>query len=260
MSIDLSVSNRVATILFNRPDKLNALTDTMWLQLRDHLGRCEQDDEVRAIVIAGAGRGFCAGADISGEGKVIERKPGIAGITQMTDFYFSIVSRIYHMPKPTIAAVKGAAVGISWTMALCCDFLLAGESAKFRPGFMNLGKVPEGGFQFLLARQVGQFKARELTYRSQFVTGPEAAAMGLATRCVADESLVAETEALAVEAAGFAPAAFRYAKQLFNANSGDYDAYLAEEAKAIAIAGSMSDAKEGMLAFVEKRTASYTGT
>jgi 2-(1,2-epoxy-1,2-dihydrophenyl)acetyl-CoA isomerase len=260
MSIDLSVSDRVATILFNRPDKLNALTDTMWLQLRDHLDRCETDDEIRAVVITGAGRGFCAGADISGEGKVIERKPGIAGITQMTDFYFSIVRRVYHMPKPTVAAVKGAAVGISWTMALCCDFLLAGESAKFRPGFMNLGKVPEGGFQFLVARQIGQFKARDLTYRSQFVSGAQAADLGLATRCVADDDLAGEANALAAEAAGFAPAAFAYAKRLFNANSGDYDAYLAEEAKAIAISASMADAKEGMLAFVEKRAANYTGT
>ena len=113
MSIDLTVSDRVATILLNRPDKLNALTDTMWLQLREHLDRCETDDEILLVIITGAGRGFCAGADISGEGKVIERKPGIAGITQMTDFYFSTVRKIYHMPKPTVAAIKGAAVGIA---------------------------------------------------------------------------------------------------------------------------------------------------
>lgn len=260
MSSDLSVSNRVATILLNRPDKLNALTDGMWLQLRDHLDRCEHDDEIRAVILTGAGRAFCAGADISGEGRVIERKPGIAGITQMTDFYFGIVRRLYHLPKPTIAAVKGAAVGISWTMALTCDFVLAGESAKFRPGFMNLAKVPEGGFQFLVARQIGEFKARELTYRSQFVNGAEASAMGLATRCVADDRLEGEANALAAEAAGFAPAAFKYAKQLFNARSGDYDAFLAEEAKAIAITSTMADSKEGMLAFVEKRAADYTGT
>jgi enoyl-CoA hydratase/carnithine racemase len=145
-------------------------------------------------------------------------------------------------------------------MALCCDFLLAGESAKFRPGFMNLAKVPEGGFQFLVARQVGEFKARELVYRSQFVMGEEAAEMGLATRCVTDDELMNEASLLASECAGFAPAAFAYAKRLFNANSGDYDAYLAEEAKAIAIAASMADAKEGMMAFVEKRAANYTGT
>lgn len=260
MSVDLSVEDRVATILLNRPEKLNAMTDTMWVQLREHLDRCEEEDGIRSVVITGAGRGFCAGADISGEGKIIERKPGIAGITQMTDFYFAIVRRIYHMPKPVIAAVNGPAVGISWTMALCCDYLLAAESAKFRPGFMNLAKVPEGGFQFLLARQIGQFKARDLTYGSRFLTGQEAADMGLATGCVADDELMDAANALAAEAAGYAPAPFKYAKRLFNSASGDFDAFLEEEAKAIAITASMSDAREGMVAFREKRPANYSGT
>jgi 2-(1,2-epoxy-1,2-dihydrophenyl)acetyl-CoA isomerase len=260
MSIDLSVTDSVATILFNRPDKLNALTDTTWMQLNEHLARCEEDDGIRAVLIAGAGRGFCAGADISGEGKVIERKPGIAGTVQMSQFYFGIVRRLYHLPKPTIAAVQGAAVGIAWTMTLCCDFLLAAESAKFRPGFLNLAKVPEGGFQFLVTRQIGEFKARELTYRSQFVTGPQAVEMGLATRLVPDAELMDEARALAAEAAGFAPTAFRFTKQLFNRNSGDYDAFLEAEINAIVVAANMADAKEGMKAFVEKRAANYTGT
>lgn len=259
MSIDLSVSDNVATILFNRPDKLNALTDTMWLQLNDHLERCEKDDAIRSVLIAGAGRGFCAGADISGEGKVIERKPGIAGTVQMSEIYFSIVRRLYHLPKPTIAAVQGAAVGVAWTMALTCDFLLAAESAKFRPGFLNLAKVPEGGFQFLVARAIGEFKARELTYRSRFLTGAEAAEMGLATRLVPDADLMDEARALATEAAGFAPTAFRFTKQLFNRNSGDYDAFLEAEINAICIAANLADAKEGMQAFVEKRPAKFTG-
>jgi len=260
MSIDFSVSDNVATILFNRPDKLNALTDTMWMQLDEHLARCESDDAVRAVLIAGAGRGFCAGADISGEGKVIERKPGIAGTVQMSNFYFSIVRRLYHLPKPTIAAVHGAAVGIAWTMALTCDFLLAAEGAKFRPGFLNLAKVPEGGFQFLVARAIGEFKARDLTYRSRFLPGAEAAEMGLATRLVADAELMDEAQALAREASGFAPTAFRFTKQLFNRNSGDYDAFLEAEINAICVAANMADAKEGMQAFVEKRPANYSGT
>lgn len=260
MSIDLSVADGVATIAFNRPDKLNALTDTMWLQLRDHIRRCEEDEAIRAVLICGAGRGFCAGADISGEGKVIERKPGIAGTVQMSEIYFAIVRSLYHLPKPTIAAVHGAAVGIAWTMVLACDFLLVGESAKFRPGFLNLAKVPEGGFQFLVARAIGEFKARDLTYRSRFLTGAQAAEMGLATRLVADDALIDEARALAAEAAGFAPVAFRYTKQLFNRNSGDYDAFLDAEINAIVIAANMGDAREGMQAFVEKRAAKYTGT
>lgn len=260
MSIDMEVADRVATILFNRPEKLNAFTDTMWMQLRDHLDRCTQDDEIRSVVLAGAGKGFSAGADISGEGKVIVRKPGIAGIQQMMEFYADIVRRIYHLPKPVIAAVHGPAVGIAWTMALCCDWLLTTETAKFRPAFMNLAKVPEGGFQFLINRQVGSFKARNLVFRSQFLSGKEAFELGLATRLVDEDSLRDEAAALGKEAAGLAPAAFKFSKQLFNDNSGDFDAFLQKELHAITIAASMADAKEGMAAFVEKRPAEFNGT
>ena len=259
MSVDLSISQNVATILLNRPDKLNALNDAMWLQLRDHLDRCESDDGIRAVVLAGAGRGFCAGADISGEGKVIERKPGVAGTHQMMEFYDLVLRRIYHLPKPTIAAVQGAAVGVAWTMALACDWLLAAESAKFRPAFMNLAKVPEGGFQYLVARQIGEFKARDLVYRARFLSGGEAAGIGLASRLVADSELMTEAQALAAEGAAMAPLAFKLSKQLFNARSGDFDAFLQAELQAIVIAANTADAREGMAAFVEKRAASFTG-
>lgn len=260
MSADLSISGNVATILLNRPDKLNALTDTMWLQLAEHLDRCEEDDDIRAIVLAGAGRGFCAGADISGEGKVIARKQGIAGPLQMMEFYGSVVRKLYHMPKPVISAVQGAAVGIAWTMILCSDWILAAEGAKFRSAFMNLAKVPEGGFQFLVARQIGQLKARDLIYRTKPLSGAEAVELGLATKLVSDEALMEEAQALAVEAAGLAPVAFKLTKRLFNENSGDFDAFLRKELQSIVITASMDDAVEGMKAFREKRPAAYTGT
>lgn len=259
MSVELEVSDNVATILLNRPEKLNAFTDGMWIQLRDCLDRCETDDAIRAVILTGAGRGFCAGADISGEGRIIERKTGIAGTVQMIEFYDAILRKIYHLPKPMIAAVHGATVGIAWSMALCCDWVIAAESAKFRPAFMNLAKVPEGGFQFLVARQIGEFKARDVAYRSRFLSGAEAFEMGLATMLADDEKLLDEANRLAAEAAGLAPMAFKFAKELFNANSGDFDGYLKMESQMIAIAANTSDAREGMAAFVEKRQANYTG-
>lgn len=260
MSVDLSISNGVATILLNRPAKLNAFSDTMWLSLRDHLDRCATDDGIRAVILTGAGRGFSAGADISGEGKVIERKPGIAGVYQMMDFYQSIVRRLYHLPKPVVAAVQGPVVGIAWSLALCCDWLLAAPETKFRPAFMSLGKVPEGGFQFLVARNAGQFVARDLAYRSHVVSGTEALDMRLVTRLVPAGDLLADATAMGEEAAAMAPLAFRYAKELFNAQSGNFDAFLEQEMQKIAIAASTSDAKEGMTAFVEKRQARFVGT
>jgi 2-(1,2-epoxy-1,2-dihydrophenyl)acetyl-CoA isomerase len=259
VTVELSVSNGVANIRLNRPDKLNALTDGMWLQLRDHLARCRDDNDIRAVVLSGEGRGFCAGADISGTERVVVRKPGIAGIAQMMEFYGAIVRELYHLPKPTIAAVHGATVGIAWTLALCCDWVLAAESAKFRPAFMGLAKVPEGGFQFLAARQIGDFKARDLVYRSTPLSGEQAATIGLATRVVADDALMGEALALAAEAARLAPLSFKLTKQLFNARSGDFDGFLQSERHAITIAASTNDAREGMAAFVEKRPANYSG-
>jgi 2-(1,2-epoxy-1,2-dihydrophenyl)acetyl-CoA isomerase len=178
----------------------------------------------------------------------------------MMQGYDDAITKLYRLDKPVIAAVQGHAIGIAWTMALCCDWLLTTESAKFRPAFMNLAKVPEGGFQFLLARQIGAFKARDLVYRSQFLSGAEAFAMGLATRLVDESALMDEAAKLASEAAALAPAAFKSAKQLFNAQSGDFDAFVQKEIHAITIAASMADAKEGMAAFVEKRAAKFTGT
>lgn len=260
MTIELSISHGLANISLNRPDKLNAFTDGMWLQLREHLARCRDDDAVRAVLISGEGRAFSAGADISGVDRVIERKAGIAGIAQMMEFYSGIMRELYHLPKPTIAAVQGATVGIAWSLALCCDWLLAAESASFRPAFMGLAKVPEGGFQFLAARQIGDFKARDLVYRSTPLSGAQAAAIGLATRVVADDALRQEAEALAAQAAGLAPMSFKLTKELFNARSGDFDGFLRSELQAVTVAASTGDAKEGMAAFVGKRPASYSGT
>jgi 2-(1,2-epoxy-1,2-dihydrophenyl)acetyl-CoA isomerase len=260
MSVELAISQGVANLRFNRPDKLNSLTDRMWLQLRDHLVRCRDDGEIRAVVLSGEGRGFSAGADISGTDRIIERKPGIAGIAQMMEFYGAIVRELYHLPKPVIAAVQGPTVGIAWTLALCADWLLAAESASFRPAFMGLAKVPEGGFQFLITRQIGDFKARDLIYRSTPLSGAQAVELGLATRLVPDDSLVAEAGALAAQAAALAPLSFKLTKQLFNARSGDFDAYLQSELQAITIAASTADAREGMAAFVEKRPPKYSGS
>lgn len=260
MSVEISTSQGVATITFNRPEKLNALTDAMWDQLARHLDHCQSDGSVRVVILTGAGRGFCAGADVSGEGRVWQRKTGLAGTLEIMDRYNRVVKKLYHLQKPTIAAVHGAAVGIAWTMALCCDWVLTTENASFRPAFLNLAKVPEAGFQFLASRLIGQLRARDIIYRSRFLSGREAAELGLATRVVADDSLLCrEAEALASELAGAAPLTFALTKRLFNDDSGDFDQFLQMESHAIAIAANSQDAVEGMAAFREKRVPKYRG-
>jgi len=258
MSVDLSVNGTVAIILFNRPDKLNALTNDMWGQLAEHLERCERDSTIRAVVITGAGRAFCAGADIS---KPASAKPdkSLASAIDAMNAYNAVIRRLYHLSKPTVAAVRGAAVGIAWTMVLCCDWVLVTESAKFRPAFLNLAKVPEGGIMCLMSRLIGQLKARDIIYRARFVSGREAVDLGLATQLVGEETLTEEAEVLAREMALAAPLAFALTKRLFNSDMADFDRFVGMELNAIAIAANTSDAVEGMAAFKEKRPAQFTG-
>ncbi len=258
MSVECDVVDGVATILFKRPEKLNALTDEMWDRLAAHLDRCRSDDGVRAVILTGAGRAFCAGADMSGEERIWPRKPGPAGTLEIMERYNDVIRRLYHLPKPTIAAVRGGAVGIAWTMAMCCDWVLASESARFHPPFIKLAKIPEGGFGFLLSRLVGQLKARDIVYRSMAIAAADAVGLGLASRLVSDAALMEEALALAREAAGTAPITFALTKRLFN-GAGEFDEYLEQELNAIATAANTEDAIEGTAAFREKRLAHYVG-
>jgi 2-(1,2-epoxy-1,2-dihydrophenyl)acetyl-CoA isomerase len=258
LSVDFSLSEGVATLLLNRPDKLNAITDAMWEQLVAHLDRCASDPDVRAVILTGAGRGFCAGADISGEGRTA-RKGGLAGALDAMGDYNAVVGRLYHLEKPVIAALRGPVVGIALTMALCCDWILVSETAKLRPAFLNLAKVPEAGIIHLMTRMIGELRTRDIIYRARFVTGEEAVEIGLANRLIADAALLDEAQALAGELAAGPPAAFALTKRLFRMPPTGFDQFVDAEKNAIAIAANLDDAREGMAAFREKRLPNYTG-
>jgi 2-(1,2-epoxy-1,2-dihydrophenyl)acetyl-CoA isomerase len=248
----------VATVTLDRPDKLNAITDAMWDELAAHLKRSRADDAVRVVVLTGAGRGFCAGADISGEDRKI-RRPGLVGALEAMDSYNAVIGQLYHLPKPVIAAVRGPVAGIAWTLALCCDWVLASPTTTFRPVFLNLAKVPEGGILLLMSRKIGDTRARDILYRSRTITGEEAVALGLASRLVDDADLMQAATDLALEMTGAAPTAFALTKQLFTSSHAGFDEFVAAERNAIAIAANLEDAREGMTAFREKRTAQYVG-
>ena len=258
MSILCNVHDGVATILFDRPEKLNAFTDEMWDQLGVHLDRCRDDAGIRAVILTGAGRAFCAGADMSGQDRIWPRKPGLAGTREIMERYNAMIRRLYDLPKPTIAAVRGGAVGIAWPMAMCCDWILASESARFHPPFMKLAKVPEGGFGFLLSRLVGDLKAKDIVYRSTPIAAADAVTLGLASQLTSDAALMDEALAIAREAAASAPIAFAQTKRLFN-DVAAFDRYLDQELNAIAIAANTEDAAEGTAAFREKRAPRYVG-
>jgi len=155
--------------------------------------------------------------------------------------------------------VRGPAVGIAWTMVLSCDWVLVTESAKFRPAFLNLAKVPEGGIIYLMSRLIGQLKARDIIYRARFVSGAEATELGLATRLVPEDALLDEALALARELAAGPPLILALTKRLFNADVAGFDAFVDQELNAIAIGANTEDAVEGRAAFIQKRPAQYTG-
>ncbi len=259
MSVSLALADGVATITLDRPDKLNAITEAMWGELAAHFDRVREDDAVRAVILTGAGRGFCAGADIGGGELKKQRKPGLAGALDAMGDYNAVIGKLYHLPKPVIAALRGPVVGIAWTMALCCDWILVSETAKFRPAFLNLAKVPEGGIMHLMTRMIGELKTRDIIYRARFVEAQEAVEIGLASKLVADAVLMAEAQALAAELAAAPPLAFALTKQLFQTPPTSFDAFVDAERNAIAIAANTGDASEGMAAFREKRPPKFTG-
>lgn len=258
MSVEFALSDGIATVMLNRPDKLNALTDDMWDQLRDSFDRCAVDDAVRAVILTGAGRGFCAGADISEEGRK-SRKPGLVGALDTIGEYNGVIQRLYHLDKPVIAALRGPVVGIALTMALCCDWILVSETMKLRPAFLNLAKVPEGGIMHLMARMIGELRARDIIYRARFVGAQEAVEIGLANRLVDDGALMDEAITLAAELAAAPPVAFALTKRLFRLPPTSFDQFVEAEKNAIALAANLGDAREAMAAFREKRAPSYTG-
>lgn len=258
MSVEFTLADGVATLLLNRPDKLNAITDAMWDSLAQHLDRCAADAEVRAVILTGAGRGFCAGADISGEGRK-PRKGGLAGALDAMGDYNAVVGRLYHLDKPVVAALRGPVVGIALTMALCCDWILVSETARLRPAFLNLAKVPEAGIIHRMTRMIGELKTRDIIYRARVVEAAEAVGIGLASRMVADDALMDEATALARELAAGPPTAFALTKRLFRQAHGTFEQFVDAERNAIAIAANLDDAREGMAAFREKRAPKYTG-
>ena len=257
--IDSELSEGILTLTLNRPEKLNAFTGQMGQELGAALDRADADDAVRVIIVTGAGRGFCAGADISdggsvGAGSGLERKglpPG--GIGQ----------RLFESHKPMIAAINGVAVGVGVTMTLPMDIRIAADNAKFGFVFTRRGLVPEAGSSWFLPRIVGLPKALEWVYAARTVSAAEALAAGLVTEVVAPEALIARARAIAREIAeNTAPVATVLTRQLmWRASAADTPqaALSVDSALNLALASS-GDVKEGFAAFREKRLPNFPGS
>jgi 2-(1,2-epoxy-1,2-dihydrophenyl)acetyl-CoA isomerase len=244
----------VQTITLNRPDVLNAFDLAMDELLAAALDRAAHPD-VRALVITGAGRGFCVGQDVG------EFPRDAAAVGELLRRHFNPAIRaLLGLRKPVIAAINGPAAGAGLALALACDLRLAAASASLVPAFGRIGLVPDSGLSHTLPRLIGSAAAFEWIVSGRSMAAPDAEALGLVTRVVADADLAAETDALAAELAAGPTAAIGLTKQLIGRSlESSLDDQLDEEARLQAMAAAGDDFAEGAAAFLEKRPPRFTG-
>jgi 2-(1,2-epoxy-1,2-dihydrophenyl)acetyl-CoA isomerase len=256
-----SVRDGVALLTLNRPDRLNAMSRSMLDGLLSALSRLAEDPDVGAVVLTGAGRGFCAGGDVKAmaegleaEGATLEeRAQALRGRMEVSRW-------LHEMPKPTIAMVRGAAAGAGLSLALACDLRIAGDTARLAPAFARVGYSGDFGGSWFLTQLVGSAKARELYYTADIVDAPQALQLGLVNRVVPDARLEEETMALALRLARGPRVALRYMKRNFNAaESGTLKDSLDLEAWHHTRCGMTDDHREAARAFVEKREPVFRG-
>jgi 2-(1,2-epoxy-1,2-dihydrophenyl)acetyl-CoA isomerase len=247
-----------ATLILNRPEKLNAVNGKMVEELASALSRMESDRDVRVLVITGAGRAFCSGADVGDMAKAAAGAP--VEIRSWTQKAHKLILALTDLEKPVIAKVNGVAVGIGCSLALSADMVIASEDAEFSLIFGRIGLIPDGGSLFHLPRLVGLVRAKELIFTSRRVDAKEAERIWLINRAVPAGNLDSEVEALTLQLAEGPTAALGMAKKIMNKGLNmDLSSVLEAEACGQALAGATEDAKEGVMAFLEKRKPRFKG-
>jgi enoyl-CoA hydratase/carnithine racemase len=216
--IDLKVENTIATITFNRPDKRNAMSDDMRTEFIHALEQVAGDKAIKALVLTGAGKGFCAGGDISGMQKRMNAPAGEVGFNgwQRQQRVHHTQALLHSMPKPVIAAVNGAASGLGADTALACDFIIASEWASFAWSYVLRGIIPDGGGMYFLPRRVGLAKAKELIFTGRPVKVDEAVALGIVDRKTGADTLLADAQAWAAELSQASSTALALTKTILN--------------------------------------------
>ena len=272
-----NIANRVATITLNRPDKLNAWTALMESEVRSHMENAEQDDEVRVIILTGAGRGFCAGADMSLLSAVAERgldyrdlddrgrkqvlrdganrREGAAPDFQKKYSYFPAIG------KPVIAAINGPVVGLGLVLTLYCDLRLASDASRFSTTFARRGLIAEYGMAWMLPRIIGIANALDLLFSARTIDAAEALRMGLVNRVFPQETFLEKAQEYAQELAStVSPRSLRIIKrQVYEAMSQPLAEAFDISVREMMACFRTEDFKEGVAHFVEKRPAAFTG-
>ena len=258
-NILLTKEDSSAWITLNRPEKLNALVGKMREEIFAALDEAGQDETVRAIVITGAGRGFCAGGDIEFMADLQARKD-IEGFRKLLESGRRIVSRIRSIEKPIVAMINGPAAGAGLNLALACDIRIASETAKFSQAFTRIGLHPDWGGTFFLPRLVGTALACELIFTGDVITARDALRIGLVNQVVPAEDLHAVTREMVAKIVARPPRAISLAKRaIYQGVEKDLNAMLDYEMEAQIECFGSEDAAEGIRAFLQRREPKFTG-
>jgi 2-(1,2-epoxy-1,2-dihydrophenyl)acetyl-CoA isomerase len=256
-TIQLKIENKIAFITLNRPEVFNSFNREMALALQDSFDACEANDTVRAIVLSGKGKAFCAGQDLK-EVTTPEINPGFKKILE--EHYNPIITRIREIKKPVIAAVNGVAAGAGANIALACDIVIADERASFIQAFSLIGLVPDSAGTYFLPRLIGFQKALALAMLGDKIGAKEAEKLGMIYRYVLSEEFEETVNKLAVKLANMPTNALGKIKELFNKSmNNSLEEQLAMESKYQIEAAESNDYKEGVAAFIEKRKPNFKG-
>jgi 2-(1,2-epoxy-1,2-dihydrophenyl)acetyl-CoA isomerase len=258
-NILFEIKDGIAQLTLNRPDKLNSFTQVMHLEVRAALETLQADKSVRVLVLTGAGRGFCAGQDLSD--RAVE--PGAKGVDlgdSVEKFYAPLVLALRALPMPVICAVNGVAAGAGANIALACDIVIAGKSASFVEVFCKLGLIPDTGGTWHLPRLIGLARATGLAMLGEKLTAERAEQWGLIWKCVPDEDLMKEALAMATHFSTAPTKGLAFTKRALQASyANTLPEQLKLEGEMMRELGYSHDYREGVSAFMEKRTPQFKG-
>jgi 2-(1,2-epoxy-1,2-dihydrophenyl)acetyl-CoA isomerase len=258
-NIEFETSKGVAILRLNRPDALNSFTAEMHGEVREALTGAAEDKAVRAVLLTGNGRGFCAGQDLNDRAVAPgEAMPDLGDSVE--NYYNPLIRLLTSMEKPVICAVNGVAAGAGANIALACDIVIAARSASFIESFSRLGLIPDSGGTWILPRLVGMARARGLAMLGPKVSAEQAEAWGMIWQVVDDDELMATALGLAEQMATQPTRGFAFTKQALAASAANsLDAQLELEKELMRAAGRTHDYQEGVKAFLEKRQPNYKG-
>lgn len=253
-----NVRDKVAHITLNRPDAANSINEEMGKDLMHAALRCDEDPEIRSVLISGAGKIFSGGGDLKAFLSKGDQLP--YHVKEITTYLHAAISRFTRMDAPVVAAVHGAVAGAGMSIAIACDIVVAAETTRFTVAYTRAGLVPDGSSTYFLPRIVGLKRALELTLTNRMFSAQEALQWGLITRVVPDHELLTQSRAIAVQLANGPTQAYGLSKQLLHSGwTETLETQMENESQAIANSARTRDAYEGITAFLEKRPPKYKG-